>query len=130
VRLLPSSHDAFRRFAKYRTSAMSDGGERQLLTPFKALSCDIRLRIVGWLSDPEGNFPENAPPDTSVGVCVSHIQQKAGLSPSTTSAHLAVLQRAGLVRSTRIGQWTYYARDEEAIAALADAIQTDLLRSG
>ena len=31
---------------------------------------------------------------------------------------LAELQRAGLVTCTRVGQWSHYRRDEEAIAAL------------
>lgn len=99
----------------------------RLLEQFKALSCDVRLQILAWLSDPHGNFPEqDAPEAAGDGVCVSHIQRKAGLSPSTTSAHLSILQRAGLVRSTRIGQWTYYTRDEEAIRRLADGIRTDI----
>jgi len=98
-----------------------------LLDQFKALSCDVRLQILAWLADPQGNFPEQDAPEEAVGgVCVSHIQRKAGLSPSTTSAHLAILQRAGLVRSTRVGQWTYYARDERAIRRLADGIRADL----
>lgn len=94
---------------------------------FKALSNATRLSILEWLKDPERHFP---PPDADaalgVGVCVSDIQRKAGLSPSTASAHLAVLQRAGLVRATRVGQWTYYRRDEPAIRRFADRIGSDL----
>lgn len=99
--------------------------ERELLlAQFKALSCDVRLRILSWLADPAASFPvREASDDADGGVCVSDIQRKAGLSPSTTSAHLSVLQRAGLVRSRRVGQWTFYERDEQAIARLADGIR-------
>ena len=43
-------------------------------------------------------------------MCGKQIQEKAGISQSTASQFMAVLQRAGLVESTRIGQWTYYRR--------------------
>ena len=61
-----------------------------------------------------------------VGVCVSHIQERAGLSQSTTSQYLSILQKAGLVTATRIGQWTYYKRNEQNIAALVDFIEGEL----
>ncbi|MFI9593950.1 ArsR/SmtB family transcription factor [Nonomuraea sp. NPDC052265] len=53
-----------------------------------------------------------------VGVCVTHIQARVGLAQSTVSAYLSELQRAGLVRATRVGKWTHYRRDERRIAQL------------
>ncbi|MGJ3018006.1 ArsR/SmtB family transcription factor, partial [Salmonella enterica subsp. enterica serovar Paratyphi A] len=47
-------------------------------------------------------------------MCVTHIQQKVEMSPSTVSTHLSILQRAGLVETSRVGQWTYYRRNEKA----------------
>jgi ArsR family transcriptional regulator len=35
---------------------------------------------------------------------------------------MSVLQRAGLVESTRIGQWTYYRRNEARISELPDLL--------
>jgi ArsR family transcriptional regulator len=61
-----------------------------------------------------------------VGVCVSHIQAKTGLAQSTVSAYMASLQRAGLVRATRVGKWTHYRRDEERIAELVDVLGRSL----
>lgn len=99
----------------------------RLLEQFKALSNDVRLQILEWLKEPAKNFPPTHAPNGWVeGVCVTHIQQKAGLSPSTASTHLAVLQRAGLVQSSRIGGWTYYRRNEEAIAAFANRVGREL----
>lgn len=98
-----------------------------LLDIFKALSNRTRLDIVRRLKDPVRNFPPQDEGDVhTVGVCVSSIQEGVGLSQSTVSDYLATLQRAGLIEVQRIGQWTYYKRNEEAISALAKLIGTDL----
>jgi ArsR family transcriptional regulator len=39
---------------------------------------------------------------------------------------VATLQRAGLVEARRIGQWTYYKRNEATIRALAGLIGKEL----
>ncbi|RYF12033.1 MAG: transcriptional regulator [Flavobacteriales bacterium] len=95
---------------------------------FKALSNKTRLQILSWLKEPENYFPDykfaNEP--ECLGVCVGHIQQKAGLTQSTVSEYLAILQRAGLVTATRSGQWTYYKRNEETFALLSNLIASEL----
>ncbi len=93
---------------------------------FKALSNKTRLQILTWLKHPEQSFPEQAEYGYTAGVCVGQIQKKAGLTQSTVSEYLATLQRAGLVKSTRQGQWTYYQRNEEAFSALSEIIQTSI----
>lgn len=98
-----------------------------LLEIFKALSNRTRLDILKRLKDPVNMFPPQDEGDVhTVGVCVSSIQEGVGLSQSTVSDYLATLQRAGLVNVQRIGQWTYYKRNEEAIRALAELIGKDL----
>jgi DNA-binding transcriptional ArsR family regulator len=95
----------------------------ELLEIFKALSNRTRLEIVKGLKDPTRNFPPQDEGDVHVvGVCVSSIQEGVGLSQSTVSDYLATLQRAGLVEVRRIGQWTYYKRNEATISALAEMI--------
>jgi DNA-binding transcriptional ArsR family regulator len=87
----------------------------------RALSNPMRLQMLSWLRDPSQHFsPENV--HAEAGVCVSHIQAKAGLAQSTVSAYLAELQRAGLVQATRVGKWTHYKRDEQRIAELVTAL--------
>jgi DNA-binding transcriptional ArsR family regulator len=78
----------------------------------------LRLQLLSWLRDPERNFPlEGAIADPAeVGVCVSHIQARIGLAQSTVSAYMADLERAGLVKSTRVGKWAHYKRDEQHVA--------------
>jgi len=95
---------------------MSAEPDPDLVRALRALSNPMRLRLLLWLREPEQHFsPEDV---VEVGVCVSHIQAKAGLAQSTVSAYMAELERAGLVRSTRVGKWTHYKRDEQRITDL------------
>jgi DNA-binding transcriptional ArsR family regulator len=92
--------------------------EMELDEVLKALSHPMRRQILVWLKTPEAYFePQLLPFDN--GVCAGRIFDRSGLSASTVSAHLACLQRAGLVSTTRIGQWVFYKRDEAAIDAFA-----------
>ena len=94
---------------------------------FKALSNSTRLQILCWLKSPCDHFTEESGIDVEkTGVCVGLIQKKSGLSQSTVSEYLSILQRAGFIQSTRIGQWTYYRRNEEAIAQLIKTLETDI----
>jgi DNA-binding transcriptional ArsR family regulator len=51
-------------------------------------------------------------------VCVSHPQVRTWLAQSTVSAYMAELERAELVKATRVGKWTHYKRDEQRIAEI------------
>ncbi|OES45867.1 ArsR/SmtB family transcription factor [Domibacillus iocasae] len=86
---------------------------------FKALSNQTRLNILQMLKDAETNFSAQAhvikEADFEGGVCVSDIHKKTGTSQSTTSQYLSILLQSGLLESKRIGQWTYYRRNEEMI---------------
>jgi DNA-binding transcriptional ArsR family regulator len=93
---------------------------------FKALSNKSRLQILGWLKDPEHHFPEQSALGFEHGVCVGQIQRKAGLTQSTISEYLATLQRSGLVSSVRVGQWTYYRRNEQTFKALSEIINSGI----
>jgi DNA-binding transcriptional ArsR family regulator len=101
-------------------------GANDLLDVCKALANPTRLQIMGWLRNPTAHFAPQADSMEEVGVCVKQIQEKAGISQSTTSQFMAVLQRAGLVQSTRVGPWTYYRRNDVRIAELPELINTSL----
>lgn len=91
-----------------------------------ALNNPVRRRILGWLKD-RSNFPPALPEHADLeGVCVGHIQEKAGLSQSTISNYMGLLKQAGLVVSERHGQWTFYSRDEDAIHAFLTAVEKEL----
>ncbi|MFF6913042.1 helix-turn-helix domain-containing protein [Streptomyces sp. NPDC012466] len=109
-------------------SATAELDPDDLVEVFKALGNPARLQIMRWLKDPEAHFGAYEPiaDRRTVGVCVTHIQAKAGLAQSTVSSYMSTLERAGLVRPTRIGKWTHYRRDEERLTQVARAIGTTL----
>jgi len=80
----------------------------------KALANPTRREILAWLKNPSDYFSAQEYP-LDLGVCAGLIDQQAGLSQSTISAHLATLQRAGLITSRRVGQWIFFKRNEMVI---------------
>jgi DNA-binding transcriptional ArsR family regulator len=94
---------------------------------FTALASPKRLQILDWLKDPRAHFPPQRDGDlVEDGVCVLFIAEKLGVAQPTATAHLQELKRAGLVTSKRVGQWTFYKRDEQAIRALTQQIRDEL----
>ncbi|MCV3207633.1 helix-turn-helix domain-containing protein [Mesorhizobium sp. YC-39] len=84
---------------------------------FKAIANERRLQILDWLKDPRAHFPRQADGDlVEDGVCALLIAEKLGITQATLSEHMRVLTQAGLLRSKRIKQWTFYRRDEGRIA--------------
>jgi ArsR family transcriptional regulator len=94
---------------------------------FQALGNERRLAVLAWLRDPVAHFPPQRDGDlVEDGVCVMFIAHKLGVAAPTATGHLQILARAGLVTSKRVGQWTFYKRDEAAIAALKNRIGAEL----
>lgn len=87
----------------------------------KALASERRLQILEWLKDVEVHFPPQEHGDPIAdGACNQFIVDKLGVSQPAGSRHLKVLADAGLVIATRRKGWTYYRRDEAALASVAD----------
>lgn len=82
----------------------------------KALANPQRREVLVWLRTPQASFPGQKH-SFEAGVCAGQICERSGLSASTMSAHLAALQRAGLVSTQKLGQWIFYSRNEEVIEA-------------
>jgi DNA-binding transcriptional ArsR family regulator len=94
---------------------------------FRALASPKRLQVLDWLRDPVSHFPPQRDGDlVDDGVCVVFIANKLGVAQPTATAHLQALARAGLVTSKRIGQWTFYKRDEAAIQAFMGQLRDQL----
>ncbi len=91
----------------------------------KALSHPIRRDILNWLKQPDLYFADQEHP-LSLGVCAGRIDQKTGLSQSTVSNHLAILQRAGFISSKKVGQWNFFSRNEAAVQAFLEQLQQQL----
>jgi DNA-binding transcriptional ArsR family regulator len=91
---------------------------------FKALASERRLQILQWLKDPPAHFPPQKDGDLlKDGVCGLLIAEKLGLAQATLSEHMRILTQAGLVKSRRIKQWTFYSRDEAAIREVKARIE-------
>ena len=104
----------------------NQSGQEALLAVLRALSNPHRLAIVQWLRDPLANFEEQKVDATRYGVCVSSIRKRCEVSQSTASQFMATLADANLVQTTRIGQWTYFGRNEATIDRFRSAVSTDL----
>ncbi|MBO1017998.1 helix-turn-helix transcriptional regulator [Achromobacter sp. SD115] len=92
----------------------------------KALANPVRRDILTWLKTPHAYFEERPGHTLEHGVCAGHIDERCGLSQSTVSSHLAVLQRAGLISATKVGQWIFYRRNEAVIAAFLQRLNQDM----
>ena len=92
----------------------------------KALANPVRREILGWLKTPQAHFEERPGHTFEHGVCAGHIDDRCGLSQSTVSSHLAVLQRAGLISATKVGQWVFFRRNEPVIAAFLRQLNQDM----
>ncbi len=98
-----------------------------LVATSKILSNGTRLKILQWLKNPEEHFPfQHIKGNFDDGVCVQYIGEKSGLSLSTISHYLSMMQRVGLVTQSRFGKYTYYKRNEEAITEFIDFLRDNL----
>src|ERR1700722_10685174 len=97
------------------------------LAAIQAIGNDRRLQILEWLKEPEANFRPQVDGDlVKDGVCAALIAEKLDISQPTLSEHMRVLSQAGLVRSKRIKQWTFYKRNETRIKELKRSIAKEL----
>jgi len=98
---------------------------KQLDDIIKALAHPVRRNILHWLKTPEQYFADQDHP-LSFGVCAGKIERQTGLSQSTVSAHLATLQRAGVINSHKVGQWHFFKRDDVMISQFLAQISHQL----
>ena len=73
---------------------------REIMDITKALADENRVRILMFLQGGE--------------LCVCQIVEMLGLAPSTVSKHVAILHRAGLLESRKVGRWVYYQLPRDA----------------
>jgi DNA-binding transcriptional ArsR family regulator len=81
---------------------------------FAALAQDTRMSIYRLLVK-----------QASGSVRASEISERLGIVPSTLSGHLAILRRAGLLKSTRHQREIRYAADIAAMNALISFLLQD-----
>jgi ArsR family transcriptional regulator len=83
--------------------------QERLVDVFRALADPTRLEIVRLLGAQRGP------------TCVCDIVDHFALAQPTISHHLKVLREAGLLTSSRIGIWSFYAPDPRGAALLERA---------
>ena len=90
----------------------------------KALSNPHRLDIILWLKHPEQEFGVQVYSKTLIdfpnSVSVKSIQKRCGVSQSSVSTFMTMLERADLVESRKIDQYTYYRRNEKVICEFGE----------
>ena len=93
----------------------------------KALANGHRLQILTLLKEPVKNFPPQVDGDlVKDGVCAIFIEEKLGLAQPTTAQHLKALVDSGFLIPKRIKRWTFYRRDERAIAGFLAELKTEI----
>ncbi|MEM5345334.1 ArsR/SmtB family transcription factor [Paraburkholderia azotifigens] len=93
----------------------------------KALAHPFRRKVLEWLADPEKYFSE--PEYTAFrSVSAGMLHTRSGLSQSTVSGHLSQLEKAGLIDARKVGQWTFFSRNETALREFADRCYADVAR--
>ena len=98
-----------------------------MIDVLKAIANSRRLEILRYLRDPRAHFAEQIWGDlVTDGVCGLFIAEKLGISQPTASEHLNILVEADLLIPKRIKQWTFYRRNEPAIARIALVLANDL----
>lgn len=113
-------------FVFMRNSEILLGPKRRLAT-LKALASPVRLAALNYLKDPVANFPPQEDGDLMAdGVCADFLRDKLGIAAATASRHLTLLTECGLVIATRKKGWTFYRRNEEAIARFTADLAGDL----
>jgi len=91
---------------------------KELITIFKALSDETRLRIIKILENGE--------------LCVCDIGDALGIIQPKASFHLRVLKSAGLIKDRKQGKWMHYCIYDDdmfkrfLILSILDRIQGDI----
>jgi ArsR family transcriptional regulator len=91
----------------------------------KAIAHPVRISFLEWMREPHRHFSDQVHP-LDMGICANQFEKQCGLSQSTVSSHLSVLEKSGLVKASRVGQWAFYSRDEAAIERFLNDLKSSL----
>jgi DNA-binding transcriptional ArsR family regulator len=82
---------------------------RKAVLVLRAVNHQLRQRIIDLLEE-------------SAGITVTDIYIKLRLEQSVASQHLAILRRAGVVRTERNGKFIYYSLDKNRLKQISKLV--------
>lgn len=94
------------------TSSLTPDDADEVARVFKALGDSTRVRLLSLIASGEGGE-----------ACICDLTEPVGLSQGTVSHHMKLLTDAGLVTREQRGKWAYFALNDGALDAAADALR-------
>ncbi|MDQ0642588.1 ArsR/SmtB family transcription factor [Microbacterium murale] len=95
------------------TSSLTAEDAERVAKVFKALGDPTRVRLMSLIAAGEGGE-----------ACICDLTEPVGLSQGTVSHHMKLLADAGLVTREQRGKWAYFALNDGALDAAADALRS------
>lgn len=95
------------------TSALTAEDAERVARVFKALGDPTRVRLLSLIAAGAGGE-----------ACICDLTEPVGLSQGTVSHHMKLLTDAGLVTREQRGKWAYFALNDGALDAAADALRS------
>ncbi len=94
------------------TSSLTADDAERVARVFKALGDPTRVRLLSLIAAGAGGE-----------ACICDLTEPVGLSQGTVSHHMRLLTDAGLVTREQRGKWAYFALNDGALDAAADALR-------
>ena len=95
------------------TSSLTHEDAERVARVFKAMGDPTRIMLLSLIAASEGGE-----------ACICDLTEPVGLSQATVSHHMKLLADAGLVVREQRGKWAYFALNDGALNAAADAIRS------
>jgi len=95
------------------TSSLTAEDAERVARVFKALGDPTRVRLLSLIAAGTGGE-----------ACICDLTEPVGLSQGTVSHHMKLLTDAGLVTREQRGKWAYFALNDGALDAAADALRS------
>ena len=109
---LPTTIDASTCCVPRVTSSLTTEDAERVSRVFKALGDPTRVRLLSLIAAGDGGE-----------ACICDLTEPVGLSQGTVSHHMKLLTDAGLVTREQRGKWAYFALNDGALDAAADALR-------
>jgi len=87
----------------------------------RAIADPTRRRILLALKEKGG-----CSVDKETGLCAADLEQRVKLAQPTVSHHMRILEKASLVKSSRVGHWRWYCRNEKLIVEMMRGLTKQL----